>query len=142
MEEVTESYAKTYAIMNGRKGFTMTPDEHMEEIRRRYDVDDNQVISQEEAKEWAFCFGPFLDEYDIDRMESPVSLAETLCGWEPEPEPELEPEPEPEPKPEPKPNPNPKLKPDPKPELESEPEPEREYESDGLVETVVSSDTG
>lgn len=81
--------------MNGRKGFTMTPVEHMEEIRRRYDICNDKVITRDEGKEWVFCFAPFLDDYEMNRLQSPVSLADTLCEWQdPDGKPELESDPE------------------------------------------------
>lgn len=42
------------------KGFWWTPAEYRIEITRRYDVDLDQILRNNEAREWVYCFAPFL----------------------------------------------------------------------------------
>lgn len=47
-------------------GFDWTPEEYVKEIARRYDIDNNDYLTLEEAKEWVFCLAPFFDELDTN----------------------------------------------------------------------------
>ena len=69
--------------MNGKKGFHKTPEEHATEVRRRYDLNDSGALAFGDAKEWVFCFAPFLEDFEPERIPSPVSLAssEGDCHW-------------------------------------------------------------
>jgi len=50
-----------------------------QEIKRRYDIDGNDALTFEEAREWVFCFAPFLDVFET-RPESGPESAPSLCG--------------------------------------------------------------
>ena len=53
----------------------MTPKEHTKEIVRRYDINNDKTLTYEEAKEWVYCFAPFLEEnLDFCRLETPEDL--------------------------------------------------------------------
>ena len=53
----------------------MTPKEHTKEIVRRYDINNDKTLTYEEAKEWVYCFAPFLEEnLDFGRLETPEDL--------------------------------------------------------------------
>ena len=57
----------------------MTPKEHTKEIVRRYDINNDKTLTYEEAKEWVYCFAPFLEENpDFGRLETPEDLGTGL----------------------------------------------------------------
>ena len=57
----------------------MTPKEHTKEIIRRYDINNDKTLTYEEAKEWVYCFAPFLEEnLSFSRIETPEDLGQGL----------------------------------------------------------------
>lgn len=63
-------------------GFKWTPDEYLIEIRRRYDVNGNDELSADEAREWVFCFKEYwklLDPTPLIDTPNPFAVLEGTC---------------------------------------------------------------
>lgn len=70
-------------VGQNNKGFKLTPEEHVQEVKRRYVVGNEGGLNYNEAKEWVFSLAPFLHLTDRTGMISPVSVVGSTCGWEP-----------------------------------------------------------
>lgn len=60
--EIQKRYKAVYDSDQGDHGFLLNPEEYGVEIARRYDINDNKALTFDEAKEWAFCLAPYLDD--------------------------------------------------------------------------------
>lgn len=71
-------------------GFDWSTEEYLREISRRYDINQNERLTIDEAKEWVFCLAPFFDELDLhpndfdpSKFEKVTSPEAPSCGGTP-----------------------------------------------------------